>query len=502
MRNYFKNILVIRPDAIGDQTLITPALSALRQRFPQAKITLLTRHYSEALFETSPVVDELLFDEELYDRIFKRERVALKTIVRYVREFRKRRFDLAVFFTDNLSYSLIALLGKVPCRLGDKAHLVTALFKNIKALQRWKDITRHETEQNLLLLEPLGIKGEPGEMTIVPSPARASKVAAILADNGINPADQVIGLHLGTGSGNKPWNPDGWPELVELILARHPQAKIVLSGGPADREKAAKVLRLVKGPIVDLTNQLSLGELIALIARFSVYVGVDTGPFHLAAALKRPMVAIFTSKAAKPTRWGPWKTEHVVVRKKSRCPKYCDASHCPDNLCQTEIAPNEIADALDRLLKGEGLKTHSEAFAEWCKKTFCVTYSYFGRDEKEVAQVRSFLDQMLADGYMLSLITAADHPLATEFKTRLNVYPFATPPNLFSLRELLNIFVLENTNILHPLDRQSRLTYALAAILSANKLQIPAVLIKGKGCFQSTTEAAANYVTACRSTGY
>ncbi|MBU1616594.1 MAG: glycosyltransferase family 9 protein [Candidatus Margulisbacteria bacterium] len=501
MRNTFKNILVIRPDAIGDQTLITPALSALRQRFPEAKITLLTRRYSAAIFEDTPLFDDLLFDEELYDKIFKKERIAWRTIARYSKEIRKRKFDLAVFFTDHWSYSMIALLGKVPCRLGDKAHLITALFKNIKALQRWKDITRHETEQNLLLLEPLGIKGEPAEMTILPTTENLARIKQIFAENGIADSDQVIGLHLGTGSGNKPWDPLGWPELVKLIMTRHPRAKIVLSGGPNDREKAARVTGEVKG-VLDLTDRLSLGELVALIASFSVYVGVDTGPFHLAAALKRPMVAIFTSKAAKPTRWGPWKTKHVVVRKKSSCPKYCDASHCPDTLCQTEIKPGEIADALDKLLKGEGLKTHSEAFADWCKKTFCVTYSFFSRDEKLIAKAASFLDQMINDGYMLSLVTSPDHPLAKEFKGRLTLYTFNRRPGLFSLGQLLKIFVLENTNIIHPLDKAGRWIFSLAAILSANKLQIPAVLIKGKGCFRSSAEARSYYITACRSIKY
>src|SRR3989339_511963 len=231
MRNTFKNILAIRPDAIGDQTLITPALSALRQRFPEAKITLLTRHYSAAIFERSPLLDDLLYDEGLYDKIFKKERPAWRTIARYVQEFRRRKFDLAVFFTDHWSYSLISLLARIPCRLGDRAHLTTSLFKNIKGLQRWKDITRHETEQNLLLLEPLGIKGEPGEMTIVPTADNLARIKKIFEENGIPTNALIIGLHLGTGSGNKPWDPHGWTELARIILSRHPNARIILSGG-------------------------------------------------------------------------------------------------------------------------------------------------------------------------------------------------------------------------------------------------------------------------------
>ncbi|MBU0501857.1 MAG: hypothetical protein KJ811_01250, partial [Candidatus Margulisbacteria bacterium] len=211
-----------------------------------------------------------------------------------------------------------------------------------------------------------------------------------------------------------------------------------------------------------------------------------------------PMVAIFTSKAAKPTRWGPWKTEHVVVRKKSKCPHFCDASHCPFDLCRYEITSDDIVAGLEKLLNGQGNKTYQAAFADWCKKTFSITLASFSND---LASARQHLNLLINNGYMVSLITKHDSPLIKEYQDKTMVYPLKKKPSIFSSKPILDIFVKENTNILHPLDNFNNFNFKLIALLSAAKMQIPVVMVKSKEISKTSSDLIAQYVKACRSTG-
>ncbi|MBU0502711.1 MAG: hypothetical protein KJ811_05680, partial [Candidatus Margulisbacteria bacterium] len=241
MKRDFKNILIIRPDAIGDLCLMTPAFKALRQKFPEATLTLFTRSYAQDLFENTSLLDELIIDEGIYNLIFHRQKISRAEYAKYIKIFKEKNFDLIIHANDLMPYNLMGFFAKIPYRLGDKARISTNLLQNLRSLQRWKDITRHECEQNLLMLEALGIRGEPEDMEIKPAAASLTKIKQVLASNNIKENDLVIGLHVGTGTGNKSWNPTGYPELVNKILEKYPQAKVVLSGGQDQIENTKEV---------------------------------------------------------------------------------------------------------------------------------------------------------------------------------------------------------------------------------------------------------------------
>jgi ADP-heptose:LPS heptosyltransferase len=131
-----KNILIIRPDAIGDCVLITPAIKALKNCFPNATISVLAQELTRDIFATNPDVTEVLTD---------------------IKQIKTGKYDLSIHYYNELPYALAAKRAKIKYRLGDPSKFPVGLLYNLKYRQNWRDITKHDVEQNMLLLKPLGI---------------------------------------------------------------------------------------------------------------------------------------------------------------------------------------------------------------------------------------------------------------------------------------------------------------------------------------------------------
>ena len=143
-----KKILIIRPDAIGDCVLITPAISAIKQRFPNATITILAQKLTRDLFLNNPKVDEVIVDKK---------------------DIAGKNFDLAIHYFNELPYALATRSAGIKYRLGDTSKPLVSWLYNIRVFQNWRDLVKHDVEQNMLLLEPLGISPPLPQIRSTPS---------------------------------------------------------------------------------------------------------------------------------------------------------------------------------------------------------------------------------------------------------------------------------------------------------------------------------------------
>jgi len=421
-----KWILIIRPDAIGDCVLITPAIKALRQRFPQAKISVLAQKLTRAIFSTNPDVDEVLTD---------------------IREISGKKFDLAIHYFNELPYALASLRAGIKYRLGDPSKFPVGLLYNLKATQNWRDITKHDVEQNMRLLKPLGVEPPYPKLDLHIDPEALAKVEMLLRDNGIAPYDQIAGLHLSTGKGNKPWNPKNFGGIANYLSQKG--FKVIASGNEKDKELIMQAQKTARGNLIDLSMKTDLKELIALTSKYSLFIGVDTGPFHIAAALSIPMVYLSTSKFSLPLRWGPWRNRHVLIRKKSVCDLFCLPGSCDKDICASEITPDEVIEAIETLLSGGGNLTQDEAFFDWCKKCFSVMIAHRARNRARAEEIYKVLRRR-------------------EF--------YAVMVDLDQKHDYQKLFKTYNTNIVHAVD--GSLWLRLQALVSGKSLIIPALYVK------------------------
>jgi ADP-heptose:LPS heptosyltransferase len=204
---------------------------------------------------------------------------------------------------------------------------------------------------------------DPAEMPL--DPDADARMAARLAAAGIARDDEMIVLHVSAGNPFRRW-PEPFFAETAAALAAGARRRVVLSSGPSDREAAGRVATDARaridsggGRIVEL-GEFDLQELRALIERSRVFVGGDTGPLHMAAATRTPVVGIYGPSL--PARSAPWRSRAIPtfsIEVTGLPCRPCDQRVCTpgDFRCLTTLRPADVIAAAEQALLMPGLKT-------------------------------------------------------------------------------------------------------------------------------------------------
>jgi len=313
-----RSILTILPSGLGDFVMASPALQTLKVNFPEARLCLYPPTTSRPLIEAQPYIDQVVEHPQ--------------------------KFDLIINFRPEPEYAWLTFKqGKI--RVGDYSQLLYFWVYNRGVFINWNDKKRHQVDFYLDYLKRLNLSKIITEMKIETTPAAREKISSLL------PQGSLVGIHPGWQSGNIPYGAEGYAKVIDQLTARLP-VKIVLIGGKKEKEKGEIIKRNCSAEVLDLIGKLDLLELAALISRLKLFIGVDSGPLHLASAYKIPTVFLSPSKRQKPERWGPYKTKFVLVRHAEECKiEPCYPNLCKETVCLKAIPPEEIVSAAELLLK-------------------------------------------------------------------------------------------------------------------------------------------------------
>jgi len=297
-------IAVVRALFLGDMICATPALRALRHRFPDAEITLIGLPWAQDLAERLPYVDRL--EEFLgYPGIVEVPYQAWRT-EQFLARARATRYDLALQMhgSGQVSNGFVAALGAdatLGCRLGVDDRLTASL--------PWVE-EEHETQRWLRLVAALGAESL-DDRPDFPITADEQRRAAELL-RGVPPgAGPVIGIHPGAKDATRRWPTERFAALADALAARF-GARLVLTGNAGEREITDAIAHATRAPALNLAGGTDLGTFAAVIARLDLLVTNDTGASHLAAATGTHSVVLFGP--TRPERWAPLDRErHQVV---------------------------------------------------------------------------------------------------------------------------------------------------------------------------------------------
>jgi len=341
-----RSVLLVQLDHLGDAVLTTAVLPALRSRYPAASLEVLCGEPGREIFAAAPEVDRVHVARV---HRFVRGRLTrfawMAAAVWWGLILRRRRIDLAIDVRGDFSLAVILWLSGARRRLGWAAggggFLLTESAEFV--------VHRPEVESRAALLEVLGVDpgedAEPLRSRFTPSEPARRRVAGWLdelaaAEPGEGP--RVV-MHVGAGTAAKAWPARHWEELLgRLIVAE--DTRVILVGGRADRETADRILGRRRWPgVADWTGRLTIDELGALIEQSDVLVGADSGPAHLAAAVGRPVVVLF-SGTNQAEQWCPCGPVVRVLRHAVECSP-CHRHRCPlrDHPCMTGLAPERVA---------------------------------------------------------------------------------------------------------------------------------------------------------------
>ena len=337
-----KNILAIRLDNIGDLVMLGPSLRSLRRALPQAAITLMVSPGGRQVAPLLPWVDDVLVHRAVWQDLSGSIPQDFQREIALVNDIRNRRFDAATIFT-SFSQSPyppahVCYLAGIPIRLGQSKEFGGAL------LSRWvkplPDAT-HQVDRNLHLLEAAGIPiaGRHLELSI-PDDVQAS-ADQLLRDVGIQPRQRFILIAPGASCAARRYDPVRYGSVARLLAAETRQP-IVLVGSEREQSLVEPILADDHGgAIVSLVGRTSVPELAAVIGRATLVIANDSGPMHLADALERPMVILFSGTEYE-SQWQPRGAPTRLLRRPTACSP-CYSFECPYNMECLDIPPQEVA---------------------------------------------------------------------------------------------------------------------------------------------------------------
>lgn len=362
-------LLIVRPDAIGDMILTLPAIKAIKEALPNISITVLASPINSQLIEHLPYIDEIILDKKV---------TSLFGFFRYVKWIKSFGFDCAVHYYSESKTCWGAYFAGIKYNLGDKAKLgLWPVLRKYGLFYRSFDQPKHVVHYNFMLAESLGIRFKDDVSLTIPVPKEGKeKAEKLLQKLGRKTIRPIVGIHLGVGGGNRPLTPEKYAYYINE-LSKELDCDIVITGHTEkEKEYRTVIKRLVRRSLLDCVGKTDLKTLAGVLSLLDVYVGVDTGPSHLASALERPQLAIFPSKRVKPLSWGPLNNRHFLIRNVVNCDHFCPHEHCPYTVCSDDISATDMVSKTIKLLNGEGVCAYSEQKVEWFKAslTICVVF--------------------------------------------------------------------------------------------------------------------------------
>ena len=330
-----KRILVRGTNWIGDAVMTTPALNALRSHYPNAEIVMLANPLVAELFQFHPSVDRvIIYDRKGYHR-------GVAGFIRMIKEIRCNHFDAAILFQNAIEAALLAICSGVPRRAGYTTD-GRRLLLNYPVTVTAADKLMHHTDYYCQLLQRLGVNDGDAQLCLACTEDEQLWAASVLE------SDNVIAINPGAAYGSaKRWLPERFAEVADTLASRY-GAKIVLTGGPSEKEIGCDIAAAMSAPSINMVGKTSVRQMMALLAHSRLLVSNDSGPMHVASAFSVPIVAVFGS--TDHTTTCPASQNVKIVRKQTDCAP-CLLRQCPtDHRCMTAITTDDVLLAAFELL--------------------------------------------------------------------------------------------------------------------------------------------------------
>jgi heptosyltransferase III len=308
------NIILIRPDHLGDLILSLPVAQTLKSKFPECRITYLAACGPSAIAPMVNYVDNWLPDGGKNGRLSLTELTSL---------FRKGEYDTLIELLPSWRTAIAGFRAGIPIRIGTSRRFYSFLYNRRFNLRR-KGMGLHQTDLDLALLRPLGIDISKMWPSLELPDDFKRDAGKLVAGNII----EYIVVHPGSMGSAPNWPLDYYRELASLLL-RKTDLKVVITGLETNQGDFECSL--------NLCGKTNIGELAGIIGGARLFISGSTGPLHLADALGTRSVAFFTSHDnIDQRRWGPRRyPEGVMVAAVANC-RSSDPARCT---CLKQISP-------------------------------------------------------------------------------------------------------------------------------------------------------------------
>jgi len=336
-------ILFIRLRSLGDTLLSTPLYAALKNWRPDLRLTVLAETPNDEVLRNNPDIDGVI-------AIRKSEKSALGIFAaRYsaLRQVRAEAFDCCINLHGGVTSAWMTALSGADHRVGVNTFRNGFVYNIIVDVPQWKPPARkpHTVEYQIGWLQYLGLPPAPiPPLRVVPDPSRRAAALTKLHAAGLAGGMDYAVIQPASRFHTKEWPADGFSAIADDISVKH-GLQVVLLAGPGEEEKTRLVASQCRSsPVV--VHDVSVSEMAWVIQGARLFVGNDSGPTHIAAALKVPLVVLFGSSDSQV--WYPWQAPHQVVQNDFAC-NPCHGRRClvyGEPRCILSIKPEQVKAAV------------------------------------------------------------------------------------------------------------------------------------------------------------
>lgn len=336
-----KNLLIVRTDRIGDVILSLPLAEIVKRHYPDCKITYLLREYTECLVLNHPFIDKLIILKE------KSKKALIK---KNCSELRRHKFDTCIVVYPTFQTSLITFLSGIKNRIGTGYRWYSFLF-NHKIFEHRKFAEKHELEYNVNLLSALGINETVTKKDVKfhLNITHESEIIVnkLFSEHSVYTKFPVIIIHPGSGGSAVDLPISSFKELVKMIIEKS-NAVIIVTGSLSEKKLCDQLI--LSERVKNFAGSMRLSDMIALINRASLFISNSTGPLHIAAALKIPVIGFYPKiLSCSARRWGPYSDNSIIFEPTINCSN-CTREQCERLNCMSSIKMKDVFLEVQNLL--------------------------------------------------------------------------------------------------------------------------------------------------------
>jgi ADP-heptose:LPS heptosyltransferase len=335
-------ILIIKTERVGDIVLSTPALRALRKEYPETQIDYLLPGRYAPLLNCYTGWDNIIGIDDTHNKAeFKKTASKL----------RSTNYDVVIIQHRAPNAYKLGKLSGAKIRIGWNAkgcgYLLTHPLKDDQSTT-----LRHQVENNLRLLEPLGVYEQNPTFPLQLTQHGKQQVETFFKNNNISPEKPIVIIHPASFSPRKQWAPDRFAQVADYCCNNDIQTIII--GNGADKSVVEKVFTFTKIKPLNAFNAFDLEGIVSLLKTSTIFVGNSTGPMHIAASTGIWTIALFGDryKLDRLELWRPYSSRGVVVM--TDCAKDpCLPWTCKEMVCFNTITPEMVWTKIKHILQSD-----------------------------------------------------------------------------------------------------------------------------------------------------
>jgi lipopolysaccharide heptosyltransferase II len=335
-----KKILIIKLSAVGDVILSIPSIRAIRQKYPDAKISVLVGRKSRKIIRNCPYVDDTI----VYEETSKKD--SLVSLLRMARILSKEDFDIVVDLQNNKRSHLLAYFSGARIRTGHRNRKWSFLLNRAT-----KDIpsTLPALEHQFQVLKMIDVEVFDKRLELWAQETENEKMRRFLDSQWVSQSQILVGINPGSSLRwpTKQWPLENFAKLCDELAKRN--IRVVITGAPEDAASTEELFALTRNKPINAVGKTSIAELVSLIRRCQVFISSDSAPMHIASSVNVPLIAIFGPTDPKRHLVPP--AQYQVFWKEIQCSP-CYLRSCPIGLvCMKKITIQEVLDSVLHFIK-------------------------------------------------------------------------------------------------------------------------------------------------------